>query len=37
MARRAVNKQRSARKFGKQVSKTKTLNVARPGRGGFRI
>lgn len=35
--RRPVNKRRSARKFRKQVGKTKALNVAKPGRGGFRL
>lgn len=35
--RRPVNKARSAGKFRKQVSKTKRLNVAVPGRGGFRL
>lgn len=37
MARRPVNKARSAGKFRKQARKTHPLNVARPGRGGFRL
>lgn len=37
MARRKVNKARSSRKFRKQAGRTKALNVARPGRGGFRL
>lgn len=32
-----VNKSRSARKFRGQVRKTKGINLARPGRGGFRL
>lgn len=35
--RRPVNKKRSARNFGKQVRKVNVRNVARPGRGGFRL
>lgn len=35
--RRPVGKQSSAGKFRKQVRKTKAVNVARPGRGGYRI
>lgn len=35
--RRPVGKSSSARKFRKQVGKTKSLNLAKPGRGGFRI
>lgn len=36
--RRPVNKGRSARKFRKQASRTKALNVrAMPMRGGFRL
>lgn len=37
MRRRAVPKRKSAGKFRKQIKKTKSLNMARPGRGGFRI
>lgn len=37
MRRRPVSKGKSSRKFRKQVRKTKTLNVAVPGRGGFRL
>lgn len=37
MARRPVNKRRSAGKFRKQVRKTHPANMAKPGRGGFRI
>lgn len=32
-----VNKSRSARKFRNSVRKTKAINLARPGRGGFRL
>lgn len=35
--RRAVHKGRSARHFRHQVGRTHPLNMARPGRGGFRI
>lgn len=35
--RRPVNKQRSAGKFRAQIKKTKKVNVAKPGRGGFRL
>lgn len=35
--RRPVNKNRSARDFRKNVRKTKMINLARPGRGGFRL
>lgn len=37
MARRSVNKRRSASKFRGQASRTKGVNLARPGRGGFRL
>lgn len=37
MRRRPVGKNRSARKFRGQVNKTKSINLAKPGRGGFRI
>lgn len=38
MKRRAVNKRRSSRKFRKQASHTKALNLRpTPMRGGFRI
>lgn len=37
MARRPVNKRRSAGKFRKAVGRTKGANMARPGRGGFRL
>lgn len=36
MRRRPVSKGKSARNFRSQVSKTKKLNLAKPGRGGFR-
>lgn len=35
--RRPVAKGRSSRSFSKGVRKTKSLNVARPGRGGYRL
>lgn len=35
--RRPVNKGKSARKFRGQVRKTHPANMAKPGRGGFRI
>jgi len=35
--RRAVNKRKSARSFRSQVGKTRGINIARPGRGGFRL
>lgn len=35
--RRRVNKRRSAAKFRRQVRRTKGVNLARPGRGGFRM
>ena len=35
--RMSVNKHRSARKFRKQVSRTKAANVAGPMRGGIRL
>lgn len=37
MARRRVNKRASSRKFRKQVGRTHPANLARPGRGGFRV
>lgn len=37
MRRRPVSKGRSARGFRKQVSHTKAANIARPGRGGYRL
>lgn len=37
MARHRVNKRRSSGKFRKQRRRTRGINVARPGRGGFRI
>lgn len=37
MARHRVQKGRAAKQFGRSVSKTKSINVARPGRGGFRL
>lgn len=37
MARRVVNKRRSAKQFRGQVRKTKMVNLAMPGRGGFRL
>lgn len=37
MARHSVNKRRSAGKFRQQVRRSKSLNFARPGRGGFRL
>jgi len=35
--RRPVNKYKSSKSFRKQTSRTASLNVARPGRGGFRL
>lgn len=35
--RQRVSKGRSSGKFRSQVKRTKSLNVARPGRGGFRL
>lgn len=35
--RRRVNKRRSSGKFRKQLRRTRGLNVARRGRGGYRI
>lgn len=35
--RHAVNKRRSSGKFRKDARKTNVKNVARPGRGGFRL
>lgn len=35
--RRPVSKSRSARKFRKDVSKTRAVNLAKPGRAGFRL
>lgn len=37
MARRPVNKRKSSRSFRKQVKRTKGVNMAKPGRGGFRL
>lgn len=37
MKRRPVNKSKSASKFRKQVRKTHPANVAKPGRGGYRL
>jgi len=37
MARYRVNKGKSARKFRSDVGRTKSMNVSRPGRGGFRL
>lgn len=37
MRRRPVNKRSSARRFRGQVKRTKRPNVARPGRGGYRM
>lgn len=37
VARRHVGKGRSARKFRSQVGRTHPANMARPGRGGFRL
>lgn len=37
MRRIPVNKHRSARKFRKQVGKTKIANMRGPMRGGFRF
>lgn len=37
MARRSVSKGKSARSFRKQVRKTNGKNLAKPGRGGFRL
>lgn len=37
MRRHAVNKSRSAKKFRKQVSRTKVANMRGPMRGGFRF
>lgn len=37
MKRRMVSKRKSAKKFRKQVSKTKVANVVRPGRAGYRL
>lgn len=35
--RSSVNKRRGAKKFRKQVGRTKGANVMQPGRGGFRL
>lgn len=35
--RRPVRKGRSARKFRRDVGRTKAANLAKPGRGGFRL
>jgi len=37
MHRRPVNKGKSARSFRKDVRKTASKNLAKPGRGGFRL
>jgi len=37
MARRPVNKARSASKFRKSVSRTNSVNLRRPSRGGFKL
>lgn len=37
MARRSVNRRKGARSFRKQSGKTRAVNMARPGRGGFRL
>jgi len=37
MHRRPVHKGKSARKFRKAVGKTHPKNLAKPGRGGFRL
>lgn len=37
MHRRPVNKRKSSRSFRKAVGKTQPKNLARPGRGGFRL
>lgn len=37
MPRRVVNKRRSAAGFRRQIGRTKAVNLARPGRGGFRL
>lgn len=37
MARYAVNKGKSARKFRRNVGRTKSLNMRGPMRGGFRL
>jgi len=37
MPRHNVNKRRSAGKFRRQVRKSRAVNFARPGRGGFRL
>lgn len=37
MARFAVNKNRSARKFRKNIGRTKALNLRGPMRGGIRL
>lgn len=35
--RRSVNKRKGARSFRKQAKRTKGVNMAKPGRGGFRL
>lgn len=35
MRRRPVNKGKSAKQFKRNIKKTKSVNVARPRRGGF--
>lgn len=37
MHRRPVSKRSSAKKFRKQVSKTKAVNLKKPGRAGIRL
>lgn len=37
MSRRSVNKRQSGRRFGRQARRTQSVNLARPGRGGFRL
>jgi len=35
--RRPVSKYKSAKTFRRQTGRTASLNMARPGRGGFRL
>lgn len=35
--RKSVNKRRGARKFRNEVSKTKSINLRKPSRGGYRL
>jgi hypothetical protein len=37
MRRGNVNKNRSARKFRSQAKRSKTINIAQPMRGGYRL